>query len=45
MKAGVAALIAGDAEGGKSALPPSELRATLGYADYDATAKPFIVKG
>ena len=44
MKAGLAALKAGDAEA-KSALPPPELRATLGYADYDATAKPFIVKG
>src|SRR5271169_275675 len=44
MKAGLAALKAGDAEA-KSALPPPELRATLGYADYDAAAKPFIVKG
>ena len=30
---------------GQSALPPPELRATLGYADYDAAAKPFITKG
>ena len=44
MKAGLAALKAGDAEA-KSALPPPELRATLGYAYYDARAKPFIVKG
>jgi 2-methylisocitrate lyase-like PEP mutase family enzyme len=44
MKAGLAALKAGDAEA-KSALPPPELRATLGYADYDAAAKPFIVEG
>src|SRR6266850_1287102 len=42
MKAGLAALKAGEAEA-KSALPPPELRATLGYADYDARAKPFIV--
>jgi 2-methylisocitrate lyase-like PEP mutase family enzyme len=42
MKAGVAALLAGEAEA-KSALPPPELRATLGYADYDAQAKPFVV--
>jgi 2-methylisocitrate lyase-like PEP mutase family enzyme len=44
MKAGLAALKAGDAEA-KSAMPPPELRSTLGYADYDAKAKPFIVKG
>ena len=44
MKAGLAALKAGEAEA-KSALPPPELRGTLGYADYDAKAKPFIVKG
>jgi 2-methylisocitrate lyase-like PEP mutase family enzyme len=43
MKAGLAALKAGDAEA-KSALPPPELRTTLGYSDYDAAAKPFIVK-
>ncbi|MDP1753748.1 MAG: hypothetical protein Q8L22_30230, partial [Reyranella sp.] len=42
MKAGLAALVAGGAEA-KSALPPPELRATLGYAEYDAAAKPFIV--
>jgi 2-methylisocitrate lyase-like PEP mutase family enzyme len=43
MKAGLAALLAGEAEA-KSAMPPAELRATLGYADYDAEAKPYIVK-
>jgi 2-methylisocitrate lyase-like PEP mutase family enzyme len=43
MKAGLAALKAGEAET-KSALPPPELRATLGYAEYEAAAKPFIVK-
>jgi 2-methylisocitrate lyase-like PEP mutase family enzyme len=43
MKAGLAALKAGEAES-KAALSPADLRATLGYADYDATAKPFIVK-
>jgi 2-methylisocitrate lyase-like PEP mutase family enzyme len=43
MKAGLAALKAGQAEA-KGALPPAELRATLGYPDYDARAKPFIVK-
>jgi 2-methylisocitrate lyase-like PEP mutase family enzyme len=44
MKAGLAALKAGDAEA-KSAMPPPELRTTLGYPDYDTKAKPFIVKG
>ena len=44
MKAGLAALIAGKAEAA-SALPPAELRATLGYADYDARAKAFILPG
>src|SRR3954463_15543830 len=43
MKAGLAALKAGEAEA-KSGMPPPELRSTLGYADYDAKAKPFIVK-
>ena len=42
MKAGLAALAAGEAEA-TSALPPAELRAMLGYAEYDAQAKPFIV--
>lgn len=44
MKAGLAALKAGEAEA-KSAMPPPELRTLLGYPDYDAKAKPFIVKG
>jgi hypothetical protein len=44
IKAGLAALVAGEAEA-SSALPPAELRATLGYADYDAKAKRFIVGG
>jgi 2-methylisocitrate lyase-like PEP mutase family enzyme len=44
MKAGVAALVAGEAEAA-SALPPAELRSTLGYPDYDAHAKRFIVPG
>ena len=44
MKAGLAALVAGGAEAA-SALPPAELRATLGYSDYDTNAKPFIVGG
>jgi hypothetical protein len=42
MNAGLAALRAGEAEAA-SALPPAELRKTLGYPDYDAQAKPFIV--
>ena len=44
MKAGLAALNAGEAEA-TSALPPAELRTTLGYADYDNHAKRFIVGG
>src|SRR5262245_40443665 len=44
MKAGLAAMAAGQAEAG-SALPPAELRAALGYADYDAQAKRFILPG
>jgi len=44
LKAGLAALLAGEAEAA-SALPPAELRATLGYPDYDAQAKRFIVPG
>ena len=43
MKAGLAALMAGEAES-KTGLPPAELRATLGYADYDTDAKPFLLK-
>jgi hypothetical protein len=37
-------LAAGEAEA-KSALAPADLRATLGYADYDAKAKRFILPG
>jgi 2-methylisocitrate lyase-like PEP mutase family enzyme len=44
LKAGLAALVAGDAEAA-SALPPAELRTTLGYADYDEQAKRFITSG
>ncbi|MBR0648324.1 isocitrate lyase/PEP mutase family protein [Roseomonas terrae] len=42
MKAGLAALKAGKslAEG---ALPPAEFRKTLGYAEYEAAAKPFVL--
>jgi 2-methylisocitrate lyase-like PEP mutase family enzyme len=40
--AGLAALSAGQAEA-SSALPPAELRAILGYPDYDKQAKPFII--
>jgi 2-methylisocitrate lyase-like PEP mutase family enzyme len=43
MKAGLAALAAGEAEAA-SALTPAELRETLGYRDYDTQAKPFIVQ-
>ena len=42
MKAGLAALAAGEAEAA-GAMPPGELRVTLGYADYDERAAPFIV--
>ncbi|WP_426959390.1 isocitrate lyase/PEP mutase family protein [Muricoccus radiodurans] len=41
MKAGLAALAAGQA-GAESAMSPPELRATLGYDDYDKKAKRFI---
>jgi hypothetical protein len=44
MKAGLAALVAGEA-GAASAMPPAELRTTLGYPDYDARAKPFVLPG
>jgi 2-methylisocitrate lyase-like PEP mutase family enzyme len=43
MKAGLAALAAGEAEA-KSALPPAELRETLGYGAYDDHAKGFVAK-
>ena len=42
MKAGLAALAAGEAAA-SSALSPAELRPTLGYSDYDAHARRFIV--
>jgi len=44
MKAGLAALKAGESEA-KGALPPPELRGILGYGDYDTTAKPFVLAG
>ena len=44
IKAGLAALVAGEAEA-KSALSPADLRTTLGYPDYDTQAKPFILPG
>ena len=44
IKAGLAALLAGGNEAA-TALPAAELRATLGYPDYDTQAKPFIVAG
>jgi len=37
-------LAAGEA-GAASAMPPEELRVTLGYADYDTQASRFIVPG
>jgi hypothetical protein len=43
MKAGLAALKAGQSES-KSALPPAELRETLGYGDYETHAKRFLAK-
>jgi hypothetical protein len=42
MQAGLAAIAGGGAEAA-SALAPAALRDTLGYADYDSRAKPFIV--
>lgn len=44
MKEALAALAAGQAEAA-SAMAPAELRATLGYPDYDAEARPYIVHG
>ncbi len=44
IKAGLAALLAGGNEAA-TALPAAELRATLGYPDYDTNAKPFIAGG
>ncbi len=43
MQAGLAALLAGQSES-SAALTPPALRAILGYAAYDATAAPFIVR-
>jgi 2-methylisocitrate lyase-like PEP mutase family enzyme len=43
-KAGLAALAAGEAEAA-SALPPAELRSTLGHAEYDARAQRFMIPG
>jgi 2-methylisocitrate lyase-like PEP mutase family enzyme len=40
IKAGLAALLAGESEA-SSALPPPELRTILGYSDYDTQAKRF----
>jgi 2-methylisocitrate lyase-like PEP mutase family enzyme len=42
IKAGLAALVAGEAAAA-SALPATELRAMLGYPDYDTQAKRFII--
>lgn len=44
IKAGLAALRAGASEA-TSALPAAEFRETLGYGDYDAAAKRFIIPG
>ena len=42
MKAGLAALKEGKSAA-TSALPPAELRTTLGYAAYDAASKPYVI--
>jgi 2-methylisocitrate lyase-like PEP mutase family enzyme len=44
IKAGLAALTAGQAAA-ESGLPAAELRTLLGYPDYDAQAKAFIIGG
>lgn len=44
MKSGLAAIAAGEAQS-PSALPTPEFRAALGYADYDAAAKPYVLPG
>ena len=44
IKEGLAALKAGNAEAA-SAIPTAEFRETLGYADYEETAKAFTLKG
>ncbi|HEY4250085.1 MAG TPA: isocitrate lyase/PEP mutase family protein [Roseomonas sp.] len=43
MKAGLAAIAAGASEAA-GALPPADFRTMLGYPDYDAQAKRFILK-
>jgi 2-methylisocitrate lyase-like PEP mutase family enzyme len=42
IKAGLAALLAGQAEA-STALPPAELRDTLGYGAYETAAKPYVL--
>ena len=44
MKAGLAAIAAGRSAA-DGALPPAEFRKTLGYAEYEAAAKPFVLAG
>ena len=44
MKSGLAALAAGKAES-TMALPPPEMRDTLGYVDYDKQARRFVLAG
>ncbi len=44
IKAGLDILLAGGNEA-PTALPPAELRGILGYGDYDAQAKQFIIPG
>jgi 2-methylisocitrate lyase-like PEP mutase family enzyme len=43
IKAGLAAIKAGKSEA-DSAMPPAEYRTLVGYPDYDAKAKPFLLK-
>ena len=42
MQAGLAAIAAGGSAA-EAALPPAEFRRILGYADYEAAAKPFVL--
>ncbi len=44
IKAGLAALKASQAEA-STALPPAELRETLGYVAYETAAKPYVLPG
>ena len=44
MKAGLAALAAGRSAA-DGALPAAEFRKMLGYAEYEAAAKPFVLPG